>query len=407
MKRINITILVVIFFTINQIQPLKAQITRGAVQSEIYISNDWYVSDSIYYGLFHSTDNGQHISLKYVSTDPPRPNAMRLRNIIGDKTPGALYNYGFNELWVSFDYGVNWEFREVYPDNTYYLSGIFYGIIFKTSWVKLHRSDDFGQNFEIITDPLTIPIPEIGFMDGEFFGINGDAGVGFYLVHTIDYANTYTEIPIDSAVAFWQVSGKYPEISRGTEPGELYLVSWWPNSTYKIFHSIDTGYNWTLKYESEYINLYFWGVQYTAGREPGTFYVKRATYDPTNTHAWLYIDYSNDTAKTFTTYFHDLDSTFTSINTDYETDIVLRNYPNPFTDKTVISFQLPENFGIAELKIYNLAGKTIKEYNINNKNQITWNGTDANNRKVKSGIYFYCIKSDNYISISQKIIFIY
>jgi hypothetical protein len=335
--QIKITTAILIFIAASYVQPINAQITRGAVPSEIYISNDWYVSDSIYYGLFHSTDNGQHISLKYVSTDPPRPNAMRLRNIIGDATPGALYNYGYNELWVSFDYGENWEYREDYPSSSKYMSGQNNGTIFKRIGAELSQSDDYGNLFTIITNPISCPIREPGYYLGEFFGINGNIGEGLFLDHTLDYANTYTEIPIDSAVAFWQVSGKYPEISRGTEPGELYLVSWWPNSTYKIFHSIDTGYNWTLKYESEYINLYFWGVQYTAGHEPGTFYVKRATYDPTNTHAWLYIDYSNDTAKTFTTYFHDLDSTITSINTDYETDIVLRNYPNPFTDKTVIS----------------------------------------------------------------------
>jgi len=153
--------------------------------------------------------------------------------------------------------------------------------------------------------------------------------------------------------------------------------------------------------------LYYWRVFYTAGREPGSFYVMRSRINPAGDHIWLYIDYSTDYGVTFTTYFHNLDSTITSINNDYETDIVLRNYPNPFTDKTVINFQLPENPGIAELKIYDLSGKTIKEYSINNKNQITWNGTDENNRKVKSGIYFYCIKSDNYISISQKMIFIY
>jgi len=130
----------------------------------------------------------------------------------------------------------------------------------------------------------------------------------------------------------------------------------------------------------------------------------RSRINPAGDHIWLYIDYSTDYGETFTTYFHDLDSTITSINTDYETDIVLRNYPNPFTDKTVISFKLPENPCIAELKIYNLAGKTIKEYSINNKNQITWNGTDENNRKVKSGIYFYIFEINGKNIASNKMI---
>jgi len=130
----------------------------------------------------------------------------------------------------------------------------------------------------------------------------------------------------------------------------------------------------------------------------------RSRINPAGDHIWLYIDYSTDYGVTFTTYFHNLDSTITSINNDYETDIVLRNYPNPFTDKTVISFKLPENPCIAELKIYNLAGKTIKEYSINNKNQITWNGTDENNRKVKSGIYFYIFEINGKNIASNKMI---
>ncbi len=44
-----------------------AQITRGAEENEIYISTDWYIdyNDDIHYAIFHSTDNGENITLKY------------------------------------------------------------------------------------------------------------------------------------------------------------------------------------------------------------------------------------------------------------------------------------------------------------------------------------------------------
>jgi len=45
-------------------------------------------------------------------------------------------------------------------------------------------------------------------------------------------------------------------------------------------------------------------VQYTAGRQPGSFYVKRATYDYATQYSFVYIDYSSDYGETFTTYFH-------------------------------------------------------------------------------------------------------
>ncbi len=184
------------------------------------------------------------------------------------------------------------------------MGGGFEGVIYKGGWGLLHKSNDYALTFEVVSDPPNCPISDIGYLDGEFYGIDGNAGEGFYLYHSLDYANTYTEIPIDSSVAFWSVSGQYPQISRGTEEGELYLVSWWPDYHYKIFHSADTGYTWTEKFESWYIDIYNWGVQYTAGRQPGSFFVKRSTYDYATQYSFIYIDYSSDYGETFTTYFH-------------------------------------------------------------------------------------------------------
>jgi len=270
------------------------------------------------------------------------------------------------------------------------MSGQNNGTIFKRIGAELSQSDDYGNLFTIITNPISCPIRELGYYLGEFFGINGNIGEGLFLDHTLDYANTYTEIPIDSAVAFWQVSGKYPEISRGTEPCELYLVSWWPDYHYKIFHSTDTGYNWAQKYESDYINLYYWRVFYTAGREPGSFYVMRSRINPAGDHIWLYIDCSSDYGETFTTYFHDLDSTFTSINTDYETDIVLRNYPNPFNESSKIEFYLAEESQV-KIELYNLLGEKIQtitdKYYTKGKHEIL-----LNSDRIKTGVYYCTVK---------------
>jgi hypothetical protein len=45
----------------------QAQITRGASSGEIYISNEWYMDNNgiIHRGVFHSADNGEHITLKF------------------------------------------------------------------------------------------------------------------------------------------------------------------------------------------------------------------------------------------------------------------------------------------------------------------------------------------------------
>ena len=379
--------------------------TRGALPGEIYVSSETYGNnEGMHYAVFYSSDNGKTMTLQYENVEQ-QPEVMWVGFVIGDATPGVVYNryiYGMNKLWVSFDYGVNWEYRGYYPDNAYFLTGIDNGVIFNTAWVKLYRSDDYGQNFELITDPLTIPVPEIGFFDGEFFGINGDSGEGFTLIHTMDYAYTHTEIPIDSTVAFWD----YPQISRGTESGELYLVSWWLDSHFKIFHSTDTGYTWTQKFESDYIDIYYWSLAYTAGRQPGSFYVFRLTYDPTLNHRLLYIDYSSDYGETFTTYFHELDSLYTSIATIHKTEPELSALPNPFSKYTIIKFDLPPNWHVPFLNIYNIHGVLIRRYNIKGKNMLQWDGRDNNGITVPGGIYLYEVNYENFSSQSHKVLFI-
>jgi len=335
----------------------------------------------VHYAIFHTTDHGEHITLKYENIETPPPDEMKVGKVLGDATPGALYNYGNNELWVSFDYGESWEFKENLG-NTNYMSGQNGGTIFRRIGAELSQSNDYGNIFTVVTSPINCPIREPGFFLGEFYGINGNVGEGLFLDHTMDYVNTYTEIPIDSNVAFWSISGNYPQISRGTEPGEIYLVSWWLDYQYKIFHSIDTGYTWTEKFESDYIDIYYWRVKYTAGREPGSFYVLRSRINPSGDHVWLYIDYSSDYGETFTPCFHDLDSTITGIITPEINNIKLSNYPNPFNHYTTFSFQLTENYKNPILNIFDIHGNLVRQINISGKRTQKWDGTDNFGNKV-------------------------
>jgi len=386
---------------------LQAQITRGATPGELYISTDWYMDEygQVHYAILHSTDNGETVSLKYENIENTPPGEMRVGNVLGDATPGALYNKGNHKLWVSFDYGSSWEYRE-YLGNTNYMSGQNSGTIFRRIGAELSISNNYGSSFAIITNPINCPIREPGHSLGEFYGINGDIGIGLFLDHTLDYANTFTEIPIDSAVAFWQIGGYFPQISRGKEPGELYLVSWWPGDMYKIFHSIDTGYTWIERFESEYINIYFWRVKYTAGREPGSFYVMRSRINPAGDHTWLYIDYSSDYGETFTTYFHDLDSTITSVNPIKKPMLNVSACPNPFKDKTSISFQLPNNSSEAILNIYNINGILIKKYDVSGKEEQQWDGCNSSGIAVKNGLYFYQILNNEFSSSLNKLLIV-
>ena len=134
----------------------QAQITRGAQPGEIYIATDWYADNTgmFYKAIFRSTDSGEHLALQYETLYNPPPGEMRLGRVLGDAATGALYNWGWHELWVSFDYGVNWEYREDYPDYTKYFTGVNQGLIFKGNYQGFFKSTDYELSFELL--PITV-----------------------------------------------------------------------------------------------------------------------------------------------------------------------------------------------------------------------------------------------------------
>ncbi|OQX95110.1 hypothetical protein B6I21_07110, partial [candidate division KSB1 bacterium 4572_119] len=78
---------------------------------------------------------------------------------------------------------------------------------------------------------------------------------------------------------------------------------------------------------------------------------------------------------------------------------LVQNYPNPFNSETKISFQLP-GFEFVSLKIYNIVGKEVKtlyERKLDaGYHAVVWNGKNAYNENVPSGIYFCQLKSGDF-----------
>jgi len=80
-----------------------------------------------------------------------------------------------------------------------------------------------------------------------------------------------------------------------------------------------------------------------------------------------------------------------------------RNYPNPFNPSTTIEFTLPENAGNVRLTIYNVLGEKAAEI-VNSslaagKYSYKWNA-----KNFTSGIYFYELKTEKYISVKKMIL---
>lgn len=86
--------------------------------------------------------------------------------------------------------------------------------------------------------------------------------------------------------------------------------------------------------------------------------------------------------------------------------IVHSCYPNPFNPDITISFTIPKLQNV-RVDIYNLKGQKVvslcNEEFSNGTHKITWNGKDANDKLVASGLYMYKIKTNNN-TVSNKIL---
>jgi hypothetical protein len=87
--------------------------------------------------------------------------------------------------------------------------------------------------------------------------------------------------------------------------------------------------------------------------------------------------------------------------------ILEQNYPNPFNPETNISFILKASAD-AELTIYNLKGQKVKTLHsgllVKGRHTLVWNGTDAEQKSVSSGVYFYKLSSGKFTSTRKMIL---
>jgi len=87
-----------------------------------------------------------------------------------------------------------------------------------------------------------------------------------------------------------------------------------------------------------------------------------------------------------------------------ETFDLAQNYPNPFNPTTAISYQLPKA-SFVNLTIYSATGQQIRTL-VNGTisagyHHINWDAMDDAGHKVASGIYFYRIDAEDFISIKK------
>lgn len=86
---------------------------------------------------------------------------------------------------------------------------------------------------------------------------------------------------------------------------------------------------------------------------------------------------------------------------------ISQNFPNPFIDRTMIKYQLPEDCWV-KINIYNIVGQHVRT--LVNKHQksgyyeVIWDAKSDEGKKLPSGIYFYTIQANKYKMIKKAII---
>ena len=83
------------------------------------------------------------------------------------------------------------------------------------------------------------------------------------------------------------------------------------------------------------------------------------------------------------------------------------NYPNPFNLSTMIKFGLPVA-GRVDLSIYNVVGQKVvtlvdEDYEAGH-HLVSWNGLNTKGQPVSSGIYFFRIKSEEFVDIRKMLL---
>jgi len=339
MTRFCISILFAILFS--NLSAQSRSITRGSTSGEIYISNPWFgiinpilglpFYDTVRFSVCRISENGKKLTIQYdADYFANYENTIQPANVIADATEGVVYNkqyysknnYTHTSLWVSFDYGKNWEFREENTGLINYLSGVQNGVIYKGK-NGIMKSSNYGESFYFYFSTPSHYISKQGYGDCEFLGIMKTTSPIYNFHFTNECANTFIVTPIDNDYVFGSMSGLFPDVYRGGVPGEVYVDSWFPGYNYKVSFSDDYGESFRNVYLCDDCynnNGYYLGLRtfFMSDRESGVFYiVKYQETETVNPWGWYFqicVEHYRDYGDSLVgIYCHDLTKDYGSV----------------------------------------------------------------------------------------------
>jgi mannan endo-1,4-beta-mannosidase len=96
--------------------------------------------------------------------------------------------------------------------------------------------------------------------------------------------------------------------------------------------------------------------------------------------------------------------TFVTKGRDFPDRFQLSVYPNPFNPSCHIEYNIPGNSD-SELLIYSVTGSLIRTFGgLSHSGSLIWDGTNVNNRKVASGVYFVILRNAQHMFASEKLL---
>jgi photosystem II stability/assembly factor-like uncharacterized protein len=243
--------------------------------------------------------------------------------------------------------------------NTGFMRSTFYGLSKTTNgglnWTRIHTNAELTYHF---IDENKI----YGFAGpGLLKTING--GINWQTL-TLPWSTALSEV-IDDVCYVWAYMG--------------YYIYGYPY--YKFFKSIDGGITWT---------------EFNIGLNRS---IKGIKFINENT-GYIYTEYGGTILRTTnggTTFINNISSSIP------ELFILHQNYPNPFNPSTKIKFEIPKS-GRVEMSIYDIAGRKVTELLNEELNPGSYEVV-FNAFNLSSGVYFYVLKSNNFIQ-SKKMLFI-
>lgn len=363
-------------------------LTRGAQAGEIYLASYWATREyGDTEGVLYSNNNGQSISFQ---------SDFKRWTMIGDYTLGTVLGFvgAINKYQISNDYGVSWDttihsfngsiFRGTEAAELYNFWTDFSGV---SSVSYLKRSLDNGLSY---SDSIVVPdfyLMASGSESGHLYGYKD-----YTIWHSADFGHSFEQFPIDSSQILYYSC--HTNIVPGVLPAEVYMVSFEQGIRFHIYRSENYGQSFSHMFQSDSINpldinnLYFY-----SGLLGGEFYwVYEKPENEPFYHSDLYINYSNDFAQTYQTYYHDLSQFVYGVEpvlvSNHQFD--LKVIPQPVSDKLWVS--LSNSFSSSpEMVICDLMGSVKLRIAKGSLSYGTMGFCLKNLDCLSSGCYILCI----------------